>query len=367
MGAGGSVSQKGASFNAIFADEELVDELKLLRVDQVLRSSFVDYLKGGTWIDRLAEYEEHKDEFVGQTVLGSFGYDLLMVEEAVKPLSNVPSAQTLATSSTQSAPTESVDTPVKVFEEDKWILWKEDDRIRSVLILAVLPMFMRSQQYRSSKFQLNITSGPSSPDSYPRTGSDASARDTRLRDLLHCAAAKFDASDIEDFLMQPTCDPLAIFQAAIERLPLALKVIQVGRLDEGRMVFDNSSKMSAKSDSTSGSSVRLITSRQSSTRMSFMGRASFVVPDVQSEEHRLIVQDAIDERRALKIAVPVGGGLCTLQALKPVYNSEGCCKYMLSVETVEPVAAMAGSNAQAVEALQRMEDALLLMPLLVKA
>ena len=141
------------------------------------------------------------------------------------------------------------------------------------------------------------------------------------------------------------------------------------------MLFENSSKFSSKT--TSSRSTSSLSFKDSavdsiishSRRLSISGFSGKVREeqyglDAEQEE---MVQKAINERRPLKIVIRSGEGRCVLRAMKPVFDEDGCFKYMISVETIEKInIADTFHAAYKPQLFQQVDDALLLLPLLVK-
>jgi hypothetical protein len=89
----------------------------------------------------------------------------------------------------------------------KWLVCEGRDDMRALLIFALLPFFLRSNEYRTCKDPQTVPSGSSSPsDSYSRYKSERTQRSTRLRGLMHSAAVQYDSVDLEQYLSSFTTD-----------------------------------------------------------------------------------------------------------------------------------------------------------------
>jgi hypothetical protein len=349
-----------------------------------VRSAFIEYIKLGTWIDKLSLLEDDLQEEDAVSLWTKCFPDVpkpdskpdIISPGSIKSLLKVLSSQTLTSMTSGGTQTASSNCEETDLDLPKWVVCERRDDMRALLVFALLPFFLRSSEYRTCKDPQTIPSGSSSPsDSYSRFKAERTQRSTRLRGLLHSAAVQYDSADLEQYLSSFTTDIISDFRAAIENLPMKLRVLEMSKLSwQPSTLFETSGKLSTKSlSSRSGGG----NSGRESTAASLTGfGSSRVQPSSRSAkepeytpEQVESVQTAINERRQLKLVVATcGGKQCILRALKPIFAPDGRFKFMISVETTEKIsAAEAWSHGSSAQIFQQIDDVLLLLPLVIKA
>lgn len=364
MGASASVSDNFHSTSALcmFVDEVLLKDELALKLDATLRNNYIEYIKGGAWVDSLDSFEDILGiaHSASETAWKRFGYKS-------PHCSDSPSTRSSFENSTRSSSTvdyvvEIPSTPSAAYQkmvlEDCYTAISnsnlfEKKELRPILLVALLPFFKQTfEEHAGPVFNSGDGSLVLNDKPFKRPKKD------RLQALLLGAAAMFDSSELDAYLADPKVKWVDDYRQAILNLPVTVSVSTVDpAARESRIVYSNAvqTKFFGSSSNQVGENLHeLFSSQCSPGGVEQIARAVFTA-------------------RKYKRGILGANNQCQLRALKPVFDSHGKHALMLGVES-RPFEDPTGSNKvvglNALEDMdqtfQQVDDLLLLLPLLIR-
>ena len=421
-------SEYDKDFYSLFIDNNLLEGHDMMKRDSTACKSFVQYIKGGAWMDNLTKFE-NIIQVVDENGTGSekesstwkkFGYaDPSEIPRARSSSMCSSTSQMSSNSSRRSEKLrqkESVVAQVTIPEcysaIDTWTLFMDNAELRGLLFAALYPLYLDSSAYklwrRPSHWRLSI--GSSSSDSAENrsysshfasmsiSGSPTkkTRRSERLRDLLIGAAALFDGSDLESHPSDPQVRWIEDFKNAISCLPLSVMVAKLSRdRKESKVLYANILKQTAPAmleddefvsglqldsgrGSPFGNAVRHSLRASSPQQAAAVGRHG---QKVGANLHELLatgcstdsakrIEEALFGVKFYKHRHLRTNGEFLLRALKPVFNAQGKYAYTLSIDAVgswDPQhTGIVDSHYPPEAPFQQVDDVLALLPLLLK-
>ena len=367
--------QKEIDLCSVFVDELLVEGESFLRSDVTLRKNFVEFIKGGAWAEDLESFEDYSSsQAPSKSLWRRFGYmspsmslngiatnTRKSFEKLTGGNPRVITPRNLSCDSGSSRGSKSCPVYQKMVLEELYTaigdcdLFGTDD-LRAVLIAALLPLFLSSSEYKASASTSlddydvpEVSVGDIYGNQKPPTERPKSER---LQAWLSGAAAMFDSSELEAYLMDPRSSLVDDYIRALKALPAAIAVDVVDVEKKEASVLPFSSKLlSVKS------------TPKSNIPATFC--ADMTVHDVERAEQ------AMGDAKTYKQGVVCSNGMYQLRALKPVFNSHDSCVYALSVKSAhfeDPIMQEKDENDGIVadKSFQQVDNLLLLLPLLIR-
>ena len=371
---GGSVGayskQKHMNICNVFVDELLVEGEAFLKSDTALRKDFVEFIKGGAWAANLESFEDNMDiPASSESLWEKFGY--------VNPSISLNSLATTGGGTRTVSHCNTSDDPgsgcsskpcpayQKMVLEELYAVIGDcglfgPDELRAVIIAALLPLFLSSSEYTAST--------STSMDDYSM--SDSSVRNVienqnlelehpkseHLQDWLSGAAASFDSSELEAYLLDPHSSWVDDYIRALKALPAVISLSTTGAEQKETLVVPSSGKqLSIKSAATGNSNIH-----------------STFCADMSLHDTERAGQ-AMFDAETYKQGVLCTNGLYQLRALKPVFNIHGSRIYALSVESAhfeDPSVPHNGKDKSSDvvdgKTFRQVDNLLLLLPLLIR-
>mmetsp|Transcript_37878 Transcript_37878/g.75496 ORF Transcript_37878/g.75496 Transcript_37878/m.75496 type:complete len:391 (+) Transcript_37878:101-1273(+) len=387
MGAGASASAKIDSFKSGFISDSIEYAEKQCSANSKFRECFIEFVKNGQWMKSLVMYEGDVEVEDNCSLWERFGYTC-PEQPPNNPISSLKSAASFISSRTEVSETSSTHIVSGKYAPSMhqtnsavpgWTVGDGLTDIRSILLVALFHLFYASDEYKKMQFS-SLSMGSSSSDNGETLNSEPCIDRTshRLRDLMHAAASALDKDHLESYLSQETPTLLDDFRNAINNLPVRVNIMDVDSYShETKCIFESSGKFIGKLSMSlsirSGKSFKEFASGKS-TAFGTKGSSKNGSTLHGALEHqgftaaqREMLNEALAARSGLKLAVRAGADQCVLRALKPVPDSAGEVKRMISVEALEKVTfnANVGKHNQA-RVFQQMEDLLLILPVLIK-
>jgi hypothetical protein len=251
-------------FFALFVDSTLVEGEAALRRDPSLRNAFVEYIKGGRWMERLTKFEcdilkgaESEDT----PTWTKFGYDCPADSLRARSGSVCSNATQLTSGSSRKSEHPVVSKEARAARVTLhecysamggWTLFLEKEELRGILFAALYPLYLQSSEYKmwrnpsGWRASLEASSSDSAESvsfssQYPSLKQSRKARKSqRLRELLVGTAALFDGTELESYLADPCVSWIEDFKMAVTNLPLNIMICRVNREhNEARVVYSN--------------------------------------------------------------------------------------------------------------------------------
>jgi len=348
-----------------------------LKREAVARTSFVEYIKSGEWLDKVSVFGNfvriRTDEHL--SLFERFGYTNTHCSTEHNKVGPVE-IEVFSDTSMASIPTTQSDpedpSPSSIFRSKRELLADsygafsgcrlfEEHRTKCVMIAALLPVYLTTTTFK----ELAQKHGWEFEDQHPhaplqRTKSiHNKQRSERLQEWLLGAAAMFDGSQLEEYLADPCGSWIEDYKRALTGLPVVMTLSKVDRENQESMViFSNTGAdsypfMSDAAPRAGSSKLNRNMHRVFSTHMS----------PVDAEKVTKAVFDAETFRRSSFN----GRGATQLRAVKPIFNAQGTHVYTLGLESQPFADPLAPQNPLVTEELfQQMEDLLSLLPMLVR-
>mmetsp|Transcript_12925 Transcript_12925/g.21486 ORF Transcript_12925/g.21486 Transcript_12925/m.21486 type:complete len:332 (+) Transcript_12925:161-1156(+) len=234
--------------DSIFIDQVLINGQHMMAHNIELRKSFIEFIKTGTWIDRIEHYENNKLESNAErpddSVWAKFGY-VVPAEKNIRgsgTRSSFASDLSWPANSTSNL-AEITNTHHESIREMYHDLANATtftrSELRAVLLAAVFPFFLSSPEYKTihGRKRISMThyleshncSVPEHDEDAADDGGDSAVdKSERLRELLLGAAAYFDETELLESLAHEQW--LHEFQSAMETMPLNVTISQVDEL-----------------------------------------------------------------------------------------------------------------------------------------
>jgi hypothetical protein len=258
----GPQSPYDKEFGAFFVDSALMEGEIALRNDPTVRRAFVEYIKGGNWMEKLTKFEnsvlgcENDDDTPTWT---KFGYECPAGCGRARS-GSVSSNSTQITETCRHPAVSRADAVARTTIQecysalDGWTLFLEKEELRGVLIAAIYPLYIQSIEYKQLRnpglwrpvgaysYGEGTSVSRSTQFFSPRMARPAK-KSERLRELMTGMAALFDSSELEDFLADPSESWIEDYKAAVTNLPLNIMICRVNRehhkQPEARVVYSN--------------------------------------------------------------------------------------------------------------------------------
>ena len=367
---GGSVGaynkQKHMNVCNVFVDELLVEGEAFLKSDTALRKDFVEFIKGGAWAANLESFEDNMDiPASSESPWEKFGYD--NPSTALNSLATTGGGtRTVPHCNTSDDPgsgRSSKPCPAyqKMVLEELYAVIGDcglfgPDELRAVIIAALLPLFLSSSEYTAST--------STSMDDY--SVSDSSVRNVienrnvkfehpkseHLQEWLSGAAASFDGSELEAYLLDPHSSWVDDYIRALKALPAVISLSTTGAKETEALEVPSVGGLLAIKGAATGNIHSTFCAEMSLHDTERAGQAMF-------------------DAETYKQGVLCTNGLYQLRALKPVFNNHGSRIYALSVESAQfgdpsLLHNDKESGVVAGKTFRQVDNLLLLLPLLIR-
>lgn len=372
-GSVGAFNKRKNDVCSVFVDELLVEGEAFLRTDAALRRDFVEFIKGGTWTENLASFEDclslpvssdspwRKYGYISpSSSLSGFAPS---TRSSFEKVTGSPRLRSLSNDSGSGRASKASPVYQKMILEEFYAAIGDcnlfdSHELRAVLIAALLPLFLRSSEYKASTSTsldeydvpevcvVNVRANQKSTFERPKS--------ERLQEWLSGAAAVFDSSELEDYLADHHSSWVDDYIRALKALPavVTVSVVDPERRDAS-LIYSNA---------PSGGLLSAKGSAKSNILTTFC--ADMSLHDVER------AGKAMFGAKLYKQGVVCANGLCQLRALKPVFNSSGTHIYALSVASThfeDPILPDKERDAVMEKPFQQVDNLLLILPLLIRS
>lgn len=344
MGGSVGVNKQIERTSSFFVDERLLAGEKLMKLDKLARSDFVEFIKAGNWAENLSHLEDlSHSRSSNNSVWENFGY---------KSPHHSPcrSARTGNSFSEQKILVVEPDSVIgsihhKLMLEECYNaisnshLFKREE-LPAVLFAALLPIYLTRAEHDDSSEECSSKAKPS-----------VHKRSERLHDWLLGAAAMFDGTQLELYLADPGSSWVEDYQRALSHLPLTIYLSSIDqKKQESKVVYCNTVKTSLIFGERSciGENLHDLFSLQGSLHVAEQVETAIF-------DARMHKRSALDEYDS-----------CMLRALKPVRNARGQHVYALGIESYPFVNPQLEESVVQDQPFQQIEDLLILLPMLIK-
>jgi PAS domain-containing protein len=244
------------SQNAFFVSAELNEAAKIFVKDASARAAFVQYLKGGVWLELIAKIDPHGNkttngserpnqrknsaifeyEAAPNVDLGQVLTEAAMskAESLFKTLTLSPRASPAERSSSGATKHNSMDSRDECYAPLEDICGMSEVQLVAIMTGIVFPMFMESPEWKS--FKEGSFSDLERSISSKQSAACLTKSSKRAQELLLSCAARFD----EDTLLHQLEEPawLTVLQNAFQDFPLPISVCDTNR-DACPLVYVN--------------------------------------------------------------------------------------------------------------------------------
>ena len=381
-----------SEFSAAFLDQKLIGLQQLLFVDAAVRAAFIDFIKSGSWIDSLTNFENSVIEIdpsshfhdvdVPASIWSKFGYSIpfenIMTNENCTVLSDTSTLHVSISHNQEEEEQQGVENAMTMSPRNavgsegildspdlvsSWTLFTSNTEIRALLFATLSPLFLTCREYKALQLQLPasvftaasssvINTSPKTASVTTSSSSTAATTTTtaatavaaavpstvqrvksdRLREFLLGAAATFESSELQTYL-----------SAGGRNMNNYNWIADLQQAVEGVPI----SFVISKFDRDSRGSSRIIYANTPS-----MGSGRFKNNNNNTKTHSSKIDQnlhelyamgcTVDQRSQLekavcagqkwKIALRKSESEFILRAIKPIFDSEGRLVYMLGVE-----------------------------------
>lgn len=392
MGASVGINKTDRPISTIFVDQHLARGEMLLKTNASMRSSFVEFVKSGSWLTMPETKEEISVNKIpsADCVWKRYGYRAPLANPTGGKISQSSSNETTYEESVRSVPSvrsvvsirsvPSVDveacvgsclTPFDTSNKSLDIknqdyaapheikansitkLFRGSD-IRAILVAVLYPVYLCSAEYKEFRNE-RLQETEAAP--LPRCKTHSPALNRRLRDWLSCVASSFDHTSLKHYLVDPRASWIVEYKRALAELPVSLHLSTVNvKAQESNIVYTNNPTAKNSGDGSNG------TNSPNPIPHLHVLFGSDCSPAGADQVRR-----AVFTARRYKRNIVFENGTCQLRALRPIFNAQGVHVYALGLESVPfPVDFADQSDRVVSEYCQEFDDLLDLVPIFVK-